>query len=118
MTLNGSLHRAPIPKDVHRVLDVGTGTGVWPIEFADEYPSATVIGTDLSPVQPHYVPPNCRFYIEDAETEWTFEEKFDYIHGRMLIVGIKNWARFFEQSFKYLKPGGWIELQDLSFPAC
>ncbi|TID26741.1 S-adenosyl-L-methionine-dependent methyltransferase [Venturia nashicola] len=117
ITLEGSLHRAPLPKDIHHVLDVGTGTGVWSIDFADEYPSATVIGTDLSPVQPHYVPPNCRFYIEDAEAEWTFEERFDYIHGRMLIVGIKDWAKFFEQSFEHLKPGGWIELQDLSFPA-
>jgi len=116
MTLDGSLHRAPLAKDIHNVLDVGTGTGLWPIEFAAEYPSAKVIGTDLSPVQPKFVPLNCRFYIENAEDDWTFEEKFDFIHGRMLVVGIKNWARFFDQSFRHLKPGGWIELQDLNFP--
>ena len=30
-----------------RVLDVGTGTGIWAIEFADAYPGAEVVGTDL-----------------------------------------------------------------------
>ncbi|KAI8247308.1 Secondary metabolism regulator LAE1 [Colletotrichum sp. SAR 10_77] len=36
---------------VKRVLDVGTGTGLWAIDFADEHPDAEVLGTDLSPVQ-------------------------------------------------------------------
>ena len=52
LTLGGKLHLAPIPSDVQNVLDVGTGTGIWAIDFADEYPSASVIGTDLSPIQP------------------------------------------------------------------
>jgi SAM-dependent methyltransferase len=117
MTLKGSLHKAPIAKDIHTVLDIGTGTGIWAIEFAEEYPAASVIGTDLSPVQPAYIPPNCRFYIENAEEQWNFEHNFDYVHGRMLVVGIRNWARFFEQAYTNLKPGGYIELQDLNFPA-
>jgi SAM-dependent methyltransferase len=117
MTLKGSLHKAPLPRDIHAVLDIGTGTGIWAIDFAEENPTASVIGTDLSPVQPEYVPPNCRFYIENAEEQWDFEHKFDYVHGRMLVVGIRNWARFFEQAYAALKPGGYIELQDLNFPA-
>ena len=51
-TLGGKLHLAPIPGDVQNVLDIGTGTGIWAIDFADEYPSARVVGTDLSPIQP------------------------------------------------------------------
>ncbi|KAF4336903.1 hypothetical protein FBEOM_9226 [Fusarium beomiforme] len=37
---------------VKRVLDVGTGTGIWAIDFADDHPEAEVLGIDLSPIQP------------------------------------------------------------------
>ena len=115
-TLKGSLHCAPLAQDIKSVLDVGTGTGIWAIDFADLHPSCIVIGTDLSPVQPSYIPPNCRFYVEDVEKPWSFDQAFDYIHGRMLVVSIKNWAEFFRQAYANLKPGGYIELQDLNFP--
>ncbi|KAI9842547.1 MAG: hypothetical protein M1837_007060 [Sclerophora amabilis] len=116
LTTNGKLHLAPIKKDVQRVLDIGTGTGIWAIDFADEYPSAEVIGTDLSPTQPTFVPPNLRFIIDDAEETWVFGKKFDYIHGRMLVGSFTNWSRFFEQCYENLEPGGWLELQDLTAP--
>lgn len=55
LTLDGELFNAPI-KDLegglHNVLDIATGTGIWAIEFASQFPSAHVIGTDLSPIQP------------------------------------------------------------------
>lgn len=34
------------------VLDVGAGTGIWPIDVADDHPNAKVIGVDISPIQP------------------------------------------------------------------
>ena len=46
MLLNGRLHLAPLD-DPQRILDIGTGTGIWAIDMADKYPSAEVIGTDL-----------------------------------------------------------------------
>src|SRR2546423_6123069 len=63
LTLDGHLFRAPISNSPERVLDVGTGTGILAIEFADEYPSAIGIGTDLSPIQPSWVPTNCKFVV-------------------------------------------------------
>ena len=73
---------------------------------------ATVIGTDLSPIQSSFVPPNLQFYIEDAEDEWTFTKGFDFIHGRMLAGGISDWNKFFRQAFGQLKPGGWLEMNE------
>ncbi|KAG6085741.1 hypothetical protein E4U16_002115 [Claviceps sp. LM84 group G4] len=35
-------------------------------EFADQFPNTSVIGTDLSPCQPQWIPPNVRFEIDDA----------------------------------------------------
>lgn len=55
LLLRGKLFKATIDKNPRRVLDVGTGTGIWAIDFADQYPSAEVIGVDLSPIQPSFV---------------------------------------------------------------
>jgi methylase of polypeptide subunit release factors len=83
------------------VLDLGTGTGIWAIDFADRYPSALVIGTDLSPTQPEWVPPNIRFEIEDFNDDWTFKLKdFDYIHLGCLFGSVENWQRLYKQVYE------------------
>jgi hypothetical protein len=78
------------------------GTGIWVIEFADKNPESEIIGTDLSPIQPSYVPSNIKFEIDDVDDDWTFpEDHFDYIHERLLISGsIKDHQRFFHQAFR------------------
>lgn len=97
------------------ILDIGTGTGIWAIDMADQYPSASVIGTDLSPIQPEWVPPNCQFEIDDVSLEWTFPENhFDFIHVRELFGCIPDWDFFFEQAYTHTKPGGWIEIVEHS----
>ena len=114
LTLGGPLIRAPIPPDPQRVLDLGTGTGIWAMDFADEYPSAVVIGNDLSPIQPTWVPVNCKFVVDDMENDWLYrpQEKFDFIHGRGLCGSIRDWDRLYGQISQHLKPGGWLEMQE------
>lgn len=43
---NDEIHKAPV-ETPHKVLDIGTGTGIWAIDFANEHPEAEVIGLDL-----------------------------------------------------------------------
>ncbi|KAJ5731417.1 uncharacterized protein N7483_005925 [Penicillium malachiteum] len=115
LVLNGDLYRAPMNENsLQRVLDIGTGTGIWAIDFADSHPGAEVIGTDLSPIQPSWVPPNLRFLVDDAESPWLFSSTrpFDFIHIRDLGGSIADWPRLLEQAYANLKPGGWIELQE------
>lgn len=70
LMLQGQLHKAPL-KNPQWILDVGTGTGIWAIDMADKYPMAAVVGNDLSPIQPKWVPPNCNFELDDVEKNWT-----------------------------------------------
>lgn len=65
-----------------RVLDVGTGTGDWVFDFAEEYPQTElIIGTDLSNIQPDETPPNVQFIIDDSSEEW-LDDDLDYVHTR------------------------------------
>jgi SAM-dependent methyltransferase len=114
LIIGGKLFQAPIDSKPQRVLDFATGTGIWAIDFADEFPSALVIGTDLSPIQPNVVPPNCVFYVDDVESEWTFrqDEAFDFIHGRAIGGSIANFEMLYRQIYDNLNPGGWVEIQE------
>ncbi|KAJ0107682.1 hypothetical protein J7T55_010288 [Diaporthe amygdali] len=114
--LDGKLHIAPLVYP-RRVLDVGTGTGIWAIEMAQEYPGSTVIGTDLSPIQPAMVPSNCSFEIGDAEeADWGFDEPFDYIHARAMVTCFKDGRSIVQHIYDNLAPGGYFELQDPCMP--
>ncbi|KAI0602629.1 S-adenosyl-L-methionine-dependent methyltransferase [Biscogniauxia sp. FL1348] len=108
------LHFAPIGRNPQEILDVGTGTGIWAIEMGDSYPSANVLGVDLSPIQPQWVPPNVRFIVDDVESSWVYPRNhFDYIHSRHTVMAIKDWTKMLRQSYEHLKPGGWVELQEI-----
>ncbi|KAH7128856.1 S-adenosyl-L-methionine-dependent methyltransferase [Dactylonectria macrodidyma] len=99
--------------DVKRVLDVGTGTGIWAMDYADEHPNAEVTGVDLSPIQPSFVPPNVRFIIDDIDEEWQYSTPFDYIHSRMMNASVPNWENYIGNIFNNLTPGGYVELQEM-----
>ncbi|KAL5409983.1 hypothetical protein PMIN03_005677 [Paraphaeosphaeria minitans] len=112
LSLGGELHLAPIGDNPQRILDVGTGTGIWAIDMGDKYPSAEILGNDISPIQPNLVPPNVKFEVDDLEEEWVYSTKFDYIHVRYLACSIRDWPRLMQQCYKFVKPGGWVEFQD------
>ncbi|KAK7438280.1 hypothetical protein Landi51_11738 [Colletotrichum acutatum] len=114
-TFRGRLGNAP-PTDpgakVGRVLDIGTGSGIWAIDFGEEHPEAEILGVDLSAAQPDFVPPNVRFEIDDVEEPWIFSDRFDYIHSRMMTWSISNWKKLFKQCFDNLNPGGYLEANE------
>ncbi|KZL79640.1 methyltransferase domain-containing protein, partial [Colletotrichum incanum] len=110
MIFDDKLFLAPIEDNPQRVLDVGTGTGIWAIDFADQYPNAEVIGTDISPIQPGWVPANLRFVIDDCLLEWMWPENhFDFVHLRQLYGSIPNWVELYKKAYYHIKPGGWVQ---------
>ncbi|KAF4337789.1 mrna 3 end-processing yth1 [Fusarium beomiforme] len=105
---------APLEQSqIRHVLDIGTGTGLWAIDFADDFPEAEVIGIDISPIQPPWVPPNLKFEIDDFTLSWTFgDNSKDFIHMRCLGGSVPDWHRLYENAFMVTKPGGWIETHE------
>ncbi|RYP86193.1 hypothetical protein DL769_000805 [Monosporascus sp. CRB-8-3] len=114
MLCHHKLHFAPIGPNPQEILDIGTGTGSWAIEMGETYPSASVLGIDLSPIQPDWVPPNVRFMVDDVESPWLHQpNQFDYIHSRHTVMAIKDWESLLRRCYEHTKPGGWIELQEI-----
>lgn len=98
---------APIDQP-HATLDVGTGTGIWAMGAADAWPEAEVVGLDLSPIQPKWVPPNLTFEVADADEPWGFApNRFSLVHTRIMNgFGVSSWPHFYREAFSCLKPGG------------
>lgn len=120
LTLDGELGLSPkINEPAKRVLDAGTGTGIWAVEYADLHPESEVIGVDLSPIQPSLVPPNCTFEVDDLEKEWTWSQKFDLVLSRVMTGCFVDMQEFVHKAYAHLEPGGYLEMQDLTNPlAC
>ncbi|KAF5983936.1 s-adenosyl-l-methionine-dependent methyltransferase [Fusarium coicis] len=99
LLFDDKLHLAPVDKNPQKILDIGTGTGIWAIDMADEYPSAEVVGTDISAVQP------------------AFPDEFDFIHIRYLHGAIDDWKKLYRQAFTHVRPGGWVESLEIDIEA-
>jgi len=112
--LDNELTTVPL-QNPEKILDIGTGTGEWAMAMADEFPDAEVIGTDIAKIQPSAAPLNVYFEIDDAEEDggWTWpENEFNLVHFRSLAGAFTDWSHIYRESFRVLKPGGWVEVID------
>lgn len=114
--MDNQLYLALISSNPQRILDLGTGSGIWAIDMAEKFPSAEVIGMDTAVVQSSNVPPNCMFEVDDVENDWLYQsDSFDFVHARELVMAVRNWPRLMSQGYRALKPGGYMQLSG-SYP--
>ncbi len=71
------------------------------------------MGIDFSPIQPRWTPPNVNFYVDDIEEEWLNGDDYDLVHIRYVCSFIRDSAAVIHKSFEHMRPGGWIEVQEL-----
>ncbi|KAI1355512.1 S-adenosyl-L-methionine-dependent methyltransferase [Xylaria sp. FL0043] len=129
---NGQLFFAPIPQYPQKILDLGTGTGIWAIEMADRYPSAEVLGLACASLREpvvlsqkllHFsrlltssnggIPSNCKFLVDDVEDTWENGQDWDFIHMRNMIPILRDPVQVLKNVYENLRPGAWVELQDV-----
>jgi ubiquinone/menaquinone biosynthesis C-methylase UbiE len=116
-TLKGN-YLAPITEPAH-ILDVGSGTGRWLTEMAQEFPQAELFGVDLSlPEEGKTIfPANCHFQKANALNGLPFEDNsFDFIHQRLLIFAIPRlrWQQLIDELVRVTAVGGWVELIEVN----
>jgi SAM-dependent methyltransferase len=101
-----------------RVLDVGTGTGKAARLVAERFPTAEVLGVDLSPAMvdqarrllPPESSPRLRFEVADASSLPVRSEAFD-------LVVLLNMIPFFGELGRVTAPGGTVVVAHLSGPS-
>jgi len=59
-----------------------------------------VIGVDLSPIQPKWVPSNVEFVVDDIEDEWVHDKDFDFVHMRWVGTTLKDNDKVFRSIFE------------------
>lgn len=106
-----------------QVADVACGTGIWALEVAEKFPATLITGLDVSTKQfpPQWSwPDNGKLEMLDllGEIPPQYRGKFDVVHCRFLLaagpmVDPKLWADAFS---KLLKPGGWLQWQEMTYP--
>ena len=97
MALGDKLFLPLLGDNVRRVLNVGTGTGIWASNVGRRTLESKVVGTDISPTQPSWAPPNVRYIIDDCLREWTWPKNhFDFIHMRCLYGCILSFVNFYK----------------------
>ncbi|CZT02882.1 related to TAM domain methyltransferase [Rhynchosporium agropyri] len=108
LVAEGRLFYAPV-ENPSRVLDAGTGTGIWAIDFADG--NGFVPYTAWLKAHASRVPPKLEFEVDDMEDVWR-HKPFSFIHLRCLAGSLKDWSDLLEQAYENLEPGGWLEIVD------
>ena len=114
LLMDDHLYWAPI-SNPRSALDIATGTGIWAMQFAQQHPSCAVTASDLSAIQPTNTMPNCQFVQEDADDDWTYGMRFDYIHFRFFAAFSTNLRAVLKRIYDHLEPGGWLEVQETTY---
>ncbi len=108
---------APIAETTATILDVGTGTGIWPVEMAALFPQAHIIGVDASLSSlPNPLPTQCLFCQANVLQGLPFPDaQFDMTHQRLLVAAIPTarWSGVVRELVRVTREGGWIELLEI-----
>ncbi|KAF9205406.1 hypothetical protein BGZ49_004087 [Haplosporangium sp. Z 27] len=112
--LKGNYNVKLDPEANLKILDVATGTGVWALEMAHEFPKADIYGVDISAIFPAEIKPsNCHFQLCNILDGLPFPDNyFDFIYQRLLVYALTPTQRkqVYAELQRVLKPEGYLQL--------
>ena len=142
--MHGKVFHAPLPENIKLALEVGCGTGVVTCYLGRRFPSTHIYGVDISqgdilhdpedcigcslsqqtdrPTVPpiHHKPSNVTYVQGDIyalvkeQSSGLQPGSLDLYFHRMLVAGLTDWPTYVRNAASLLRPGGYIELQDMS----
>ncbi|KAG2134310.1 S-adenosyl-L-methionine-dependent methyltransferase, partial [Suillus cothurnatus] len=133
-----SWNKPPPDVPLKRILDIGSGNGVWVVEAAKHWKGCEVVGLDIVSLHPDLV----RLSRDKdllKRVSWVqanfleglpfANESFDFVHIKRIARGVPEdkvsmcllhhtWDDLFEEITRVMKPGAAFEIveEDLSFP--
>ncbi|KAF2649968.1 methyltransferase GliN [Lophiostoma macrostomum CBS 122681] len=128
LTTQHELHKAAMKDRLIRVplsltepvhiLDSATGDGLWMMDVANQYPNATLVGTDIIPkhFEQRDRPPSVSFRIQSVLEEWSKEDHdaYDLVHQRycLAMFSPEKGEAIVSRLLELVKPGGYLQLVD------
>lgn len=87
--------QAPLQEKLEQgitVLDSGCGPAAWVFDMAKDFPNSQFHGIDITSTFPHDTKPsNCEFTVANLAEGIPYPDNyFDYVHQRLLILGLTN----------------------------
>jgi ubiquinone/menaquinone biosynthesis C-methylase UbiE len=122
--MGGVLSEQLNPTALHRVLDVGCGTGGWVIEAAQTYPTMSLIGIDISQrmieyardrAQTHLINDRVEFHVMDALLFLEFPVAyFDLVNMRLGSAFMRTWEwpKMLRELRRVTNPKGIVRVTD------
>ena len=115
-TIHSYVKLPPGPK----IADVATGTALWALDVAAEHPTAQLHGYDVDTTQapaPEWLPANLRISMWDLFQDPPLEAlgTYDLVHVRLLVLLLSGLDPIpvIRRLASLLKPGGWLQWEDI-----
>lgn len=118
--LHPSIKSSIKDKQTPRILDLGTGTGIWAIEAGRAFRNAIIVGLDAADNQfppPGTLPINISFakynFFDPVPAE--LAGTFDIVHLSFVNAALFRSGpdAIIKHVFELLKPGGWVQWREI-----